>query len=165
MFLLSLIATYQVCTVSLKAGLNTYKSSGADRANGSFVACGCRPWRGGSPPAFGFFLQTEGNLLRVNDILYDARERRGDEVAHGETCARCASAGTISRPCVGQGVVRASCAPCVLLRSHVGSQVPAPCGDRPRVLVTVLHAPWKPASSRMRLLHLETRRHARSHYM
>jgi hypothetical protein len=26
MFLLSLIATYQVCTVSLKAGLNTYKA-------------------------------------------------------------------------------------------------------------------------------------------
>ena len=31
--------------------------------------------------AFGFFLHTEGNLLRVNDILYDARARRGDEVA------------------------------------------------------------------------------------
>jgi hypothetical protein len=30
MFLLSLIATYQVCTVSLKAGLYTYKHSGAD---------------------------------------------------------------------------------------------------------------------------------------
>jgi hypothetical protein len=30
MFLLSLIATYQVCTVSLKAGLSTYKGSGAD---------------------------------------------------------------------------------------------------------------------------------------
>src|SRR5215510_13484912 len=26
------------------------QSSGADRANGSFLACGCRPWRGGSPP-------------------------------------------------------------------------------------------------------------------
>jgi len=31
--------------------------------------------------AFGFFLQTEGNLSRVNDSLYDARERRGDEGA------------------------------------------------------------------------------------
>jgi len=31
MFLLSLIATYQVCTVSLKAGLYTYKGTGADR--------------------------------------------------------------------------------------------------------------------------------------
>ena len=30
MFLLSLIATYQVCTVSLKAGLYTYNGSGAD---------------------------------------------------------------------------------------------------------------------------------------
>jgi hypothetical protein len=30
MFLLSLIATYQVWTVSLKAGLYTYKGSGAD---------------------------------------------------------------------------------------------------------------------------------------
>jgi hypothetical protein len=30
MFLLSLIATYQVCTVSLKAGLYTYNCSGAD---------------------------------------------------------------------------------------------------------------------------------------
>ncbi len=30
MFLLSLIATYQVCTVSLKAGLYTYKGTGAD---------------------------------------------------------------------------------------------------------------------------------------
>jgi hypothetical protein len=30
MFLLSLIATYQVCTVSLKAGLYTYNASGAD---------------------------------------------------------------------------------------------------------------------------------------
>jgi hypothetical protein len=29
MFLLSLIATYQVCTVSLKAGLYTYNPSGA----------------------------------------------------------------------------------------------------------------------------------------
>jgi hypothetical protein len=29
MFLLSLIATYQVCTVSLKAGLYTYNGSGA----------------------------------------------------------------------------------------------------------------------------------------
>ena len=43
----------------------------------------------------GFFLPTEGNLSRVNDILYDARERRWDkvslrvyEVSHGETCAR-----------------------------------------------------------------------------
>jgi hypothetical protein len=34
-----------------------------------------------SPGAFGFFLQTEGNLSRVNDLLYDARARRGDEVA------------------------------------------------------------------------------------
>ena len=31
MFLLSLIATYQVCTVSLKAGLYTYNGSGSDR--------------------------------------------------------------------------------------------------------------------------------------
>jgi len=30
MFLLSLIATYQVCTVSLKAGLYTYNGSGGD---------------------------------------------------------------------------------------------------------------------------------------
>jgi hypothetical protein len=29
----------------------------------------------------GFFLQTEGHLSRVNDVLYDARTRRGDEVA------------------------------------------------------------------------------------
>ena len=101
----------------------------------------------------------------MNDILYDARARRGDEVAHGETFARCAIAGTISRRFVGQGVVRASCAPCFLLRSHVGSQVPEPCGDRPSVLVPLVHATWKPASSHMRLLHLETRMHARSHYM
>ena len=30
---------------------------------------------------FGFILQTEGNLSRVNDLLYDARARRWDEVA------------------------------------------------------------------------------------
>jgi len=35
MFLLSLIATYQVWTVSLKAGQSTYNRTGADRANGS----------------------------------------------------------------------------------------------------------------------------------
>jgi hypothetical protein len=29
------------------------QSSGTDRANGSFVVCGCRTWRGGSPPALG----------------------------------------------------------------------------------------------------------------
>ena len=38
--------------------------------------------------ALGFLLQTEGNLSRVNDILYAAREWIWDEVSHGETCAR-----------------------------------------------------------------------------
>ena len=48
MFLLSLIATYQVCTVSLKAGLYTYKSSGADwEKAGAFFPSS-------SPLAFGF---------------------------------------------------------------------------------------------------------------
>ena len=86
---------------------------------------------------FGFFLQTEGNLSRVNDILYDARERLWDEVARYSEC----------------------------MRSHRVSHVPDPFGDRPNVMVMVLHATWKPASSRMRPLHLETRLHARSHYM
>lgn len=39
-----------------KAGLGlraeAEQGSGADRAKGSFVVGGCRPWRGGSPPAF-----------------------------------------------------------------------------------------------------------------
>jgi hypothetical protein len=38
-------------TVSLKAGRYTYKGTGADRANGSFVAGGYHTWRGGSPRA------------------------------------------------------------------------------------------------------------------
>ena len=38
--------------------------------------------------AFGFFLQTEGNLSRVNDRLYDARARRGDEVARCYACRK-----------------------------------------------------------------------------
>jgi hypothetical protein len=33
MFLRSLTATYQVCSVSLKAGQSTYKASGADGQN------------------------------------------------------------------------------------------------------------------------------------
>src|SRR6266404_5350559 len=73
----------------------------------------------------GFFLQTEGNLSRVNDLLYDARERRWDEVSR---CYEC-------------------------MRSHRVSHVPDPFGDRPNVMVMVLHATWKPASSRMRPLH------------
>ena len=114
---------------------------------------------------FGFFLQTTGNLSRVNDILYDARDRRGEEGAQDKTCTRCALAGTRSRPFGGQGVVRASCVPCGLLRSHVVRQVPEPCGDRPSVLDPLWHATWQPASSCRRLLYLETRRHARSDYM
>src|SRR5262249_24731827 len=42
----------------------------------------------GSPPAFGFFLQTEGNLSRVNDILYDAHARRWDEVTWCYECRK-----------------------------------------------------------------------------
>src|SRR5205085_1950837 len=113
------------------------QSSGADRANGSFVACGCRSWRGGSPRAFGVFLQTEGNLSRVNDILYDARARLWDEVV------RCSE----------------------YMRSHRVSHVPDPFGDRPSGMLTLLHAPWKPASSRRRPLHVETTMHVCSHYM
>jgi hypothetical protein len=46
----------------------------------------CAPASGrGSPRAFGFFLQTEGNLSRVNNLRYDARERIGEEVAR---CSR-----------------------------------------------------------------------------
>jgi hypothetical protein len=41
-----------------------------------------------SNKSLGFLLQTEGNLSRVNDILYAARERIEDEVAYGETGAR-----------------------------------------------------------------------------
>jgi hypothetical protein len=66
------------------------------------------------------------------------RARRWDEVAHGETFARCAIAGTISQQ---------------------------PFGDRPSVLITWLHTTWQPASSRMRPLHRETSMHARSPYM
>ena len=115
--------------------------------------------------AFGFFLQTTGNLSRVNDILYDARDRRGEEGAQGKTCTRCALAGTRSRPFGGQGVVGASYAPGGLPRSHMVRQVPEPCGDRPSVLGPLWHATWQPASSRRRLLYRETRRHARSYYM
>jgi hypothetical protein len=86
---------------------------------------------------FGFFLQTEGNLSRVNDIRYDARARLWDEVARCYAC----------------------------MKSHMGRYVPAPFGDRLSLLVTVLPSTWKPASSHMRPLHLETRMHARSHYM
>src|SRR5205809_7605042 len=86
---------------------------------------------------FGFFLQTEGNLSRVNDILYDARARLWDEVAQ---CSE------------GR-------------RSPRVSHVPDPFGDRPSGMRTLLHAPWKPASSSRRPLHVETRMHARSHYM
>src|SRR5262245_36772589 len=35
---------------------------------------------------FCFFLQTEGNLSRVNDILYDVRARLWDEVARCSEC-------------------------------------------------------------------------------
>ena len=98
----------------------------------------CAPAFGsGSCLAFGFFLQTEGNLSRVNDILYDARERLWDEVARYSEC----------------------------MRSHRVSHVPDPFGDRPSGMLTLLHAPWKPASSSRRPLHVETRMHARSHYM
>ena len=86
---------------------------------------------------FGFFLQTEGNLSRVNDILYDAHERLWDEVARYSEC----------------------------MRSHRVSHVPDPFGDRPSGMLTLLHAPWKPASSSRRPLHVETRMHARGHYM
>ena len=51
------------------------------------------------------------------------------------------------------------------MRSPVVRPVPEPCGDRLSVLVTLLHATWKPASSRMRPRHLETRINSRSHYM
>ena len=68
-------------------------------------------------------------------------------------------------PLVVPGVARSSGAPGGLLRSHGVRQVPEPCADRPRVLVTVWPAPWQPASSNMRLLHRETRMHVRSYYM
>jgi hypothetical protein len=56
-----------------------------------------------TPNAFGFCLQTAGNLSRVNDLLYDARARLGDEGAHGETWAR-----SVRRPPTrsGHGVAR-----------------------------------------------------------
>jgi hypothetical protein len=41
-----------------------------------------------TPTAFGFFLQTEGNLSRVNDIRYDARARLWDAVARCYTCMK-----------------------------------------------------------------------------
>jgi hypothetical protein len=47
----------------------------------------------------------------------------------------------------------------------MGRHGPDPFGDRLRVLVTVLHATWQPASSRRRPLHLETKMHVRSYYM
>jgi len=57
---------------------------------------------------------------------------------------------TLARPeAERRRVVSTSCVPCCLLRSPRVSQVPEPRGDRPSVLGT-------------RLLHLETRRHARS---
>ena len=62
---------------------------------------------------FGFFLQTEGNLSKVNDILYDARARLWTEVAR-----RSAS-----------------------MRSPRVSPVPDPFGDRPSGMLTLLHAP------------------------
>jgi hypothetical protein len=37
---------------------------------------------------FGFFLQTEGNLSRVNDLWYDARERKWYEVVRCYACMR-----------------------------------------------------------------------------
>jgi hypothetical protein len=70
-------------------------------------------------PTATFFLQTEGNLSRVNDLLYDARTRLWDEVAR---CSAC-------------------------MRSHRVSQMPDPFGDRPSGMLTLLPAPWKPASS------------------
>ena len=41
MFLLSLTATYQVCSVSLKAGQSIYNASGADGPQRTFFAI---PW-------------------------------------------------------------------------------------------------------------------------
>src|SRR5262245_4188627 len=86
---------------------------------------------------FGFCLQTAGNLSRVNDLLYDARARRGDEGARYYAC----------------------------MRAHMGRPVPDPFGVRLRVLVTVLPATWQLASSCRGPLHLETRMHTRSYYM
>ena len=84
-------------------------------------------------------LQThaERNLSRVNDILYDACARLW---AEGARCSEC-------------------------MRSHRVSHVPNPFGDRPSSLRTLLPAPWQPASSSRRPLHIETRMHARSHYI
>ena len=42
------------------------------------------------------------------------------------------------------------------MRSHVVRHVPDPFGDRLRVMITLLPATCKPASSRMRPLHIET---------
>jgi hypothetical protein len=47
----------------------------------------------------------------------------------------------------------------------MGRHGPDPFGDRLSVLVTVLPSTWKPASSRMSPLHLETRMPTHSHYM
>jgi len=84
---------------------------------------------------FGFFLQTEGNLLRVNDIRYDARARLWAKGARYYEW----------------------------MRALMGRHVPDLFGDSLSVIVTLLHSPWKPASSRMRPLHLETRIYARGH--
>jgi len=52
MFLLSLIATYQVCTVSLKAGLYTYIA--VEPTRNSLRSCLAAALARGSPRAFGF---------------------------------------------------------------------------------------------------------------
>jgi len=67
--------------------------------------------------------------------LYDVRARLWDEVAR---CSEC-------------------------MWSPRVSLVPDLFGDRPSGMPTLRHAPWQPASSRRRPLHVETGMHARSH--
>ena len=55
--------------------------SGADRANGGLVACGCHPGRGGSPPAL------DGNIINIT-MDPELRRRAGHYEILGETHAK-----------------------------------------------------------------------------
>ena len=68
MFLLSLIATYQVCTVSLKAGLYTYNALEPTAPSGSLFPGG-RLWVGAAAHRGRSATQTEAERGYASDLL------------------------------------------------------------------------------------------------
>jgi hypothetical protein len=115
MFLLSLIATYQVCTVSLKAGLYTYNAV-EPTANSlrSYVASAIG---GGSPLALG----ATGAGGKTAETT--SQDRRGSAPGEGVSSRPAAAPfqGRLSaKTCRHPAVVHAVPAGCVLFRATCG---------------------------------------------